>query len=178
MMGSIFKWFSDTVVDVVSTTYDNVLKFIWGTPQEPQAPEELKAPEEPKAPEDRQEQVVNRPLRGSSHIPLPNKIKDTKALINIKNKDNQCFKYAVTRALSPVTKNAGLISKELKEQTKKYNWDGIEFPTPCTERQFKNFEKNNNVSLLVLGENHQTNIIPLYTQRSSRDSRSTVFSKE
>ena len=121
-MGSIFKWFCDTFVDVVSTTYDNVLKFIWGTPQEPQAPEEP------------QEQVVNRPLRGSSHIPLPNKIKDTKALINIKNKDNQCFKYAVTRALNPVTKNAGLISKELREQTKKYNWDGIEFPTPCTER--------------------------------------------
>ena len=88
-------------------------------------------------------------LRGSSHISLPKKIKDRKALINMKNKDNQCFKWAVMRALNPVTKsestNPERITKELKKQANELNWDGIEFPTPCTAKQFQTFEKNNNV---------------------------------
>ena len=114
------------------------------------------------------------PLRGSSHIPLPNKIKNTKALINPKNNDDQCFKYAVTRALNPVTRDAERISKELKEQTKKYNWDSIEFPTPCSEKQFKKFEKNNNVSLLVYGH-QQTSIINLYVPRDCRETVVRLF---
>ena len=101
------------------------------------------------------------PLRRSSHIPLPDKIKNTKALINLKNNDNECFKYAVTRALNPLTRDAERISKELKGQTKKYNWDGIEFPTPSTERQLKKLEKNNE-SLLVFGHVVENALIKLY----------------
>ena len=41
------------------------------------------------------------PVKGSSHIPLPKKIADKKALINMQNEDDMCFKYAVTRALNP-----------------------------------------------------------------------------
>ena len=74
------------------------------------------------------------PNRGSSHIPLPKKIKDRKALINMKNKDNQCFKWAVMRALNPVTRDSERITKELRKQANELNWDGIEFPTPCTEK--------------------------------------------
>ncbi|WP_185964929.1 hypothetical protein, partial [Klebsiella pneumoniae] len=33
--------------------------------------------------------------RGSSYIELPNKIKMTRACINVKNTDNECFKYAM-----------------------------------------------------------------------------------
>ena len=43
-----------------------------------------------------------RPLRGSSHIPLPKRILKRKALINMENKDEECFKWAVTRALNHV----------------------------------------------------------------------------
>ena len=31
------------------------------------------------------------PLKGSSYIPLPKKLKNKKAIINIKNSDNKCF---------------------------------------------------------------------------------------
>ena len=51
------------------------------------------------------------PLRGSSHIPLPPKIGKRKILINIRNNDDFCFKYAVTRALNYVSKNSERISK-------------------------------------------------------------------
>ena len=36
-----------------------------------------------------------KPMRGSSYIELPQKVKDSKTCINIKNKDNECFTYCV-----------------------------------------------------------------------------------
>ena len=60
-----------------------------------------------------------RPVRGSSQIPLPKKcLEQTKALINMQNHDQQCFKWAVTRALNPVDKNPQRITKGLRKQVK------------------------------------------------------------
>ena len=42
------------------------------------------------------------PLRGSTFLPLPSKISTKKAVINMKNDDDQCFKWSVTRARHPV----------------------------------------------------------------------------
>ena len=46
------------------------------------------------------------PLCGSSYIPLPKYLADKKAIINMQNEDNQCFKWCVTRALNPVMRDA------------------------------------------------------------------------
>ena len=63
-----------------------------------------------------------RPVRGSSHIPLPEKyLERTKALINLQNHDKQCFKWAVTRALNPVDKNPQRITRKLREQVNELN---------------------------------------------------------
>ena len=35
------------------------------------------------------------PVKGSSYIPLPSKLKTKKAIINIKNSDNKCFMWSV-----------------------------------------------------------------------------------
>ena len=113
-------------------------------------------------------------LRGSSHIPLPKKIANRKALINMENKDDKCFKWAVTRALNPVSIHAERITKELKTQAHELNWNGIEFPTPCTEKQFKTFEKNNNVSILVFGHEGD-NIIPLYVSEAKHEKVVRLF---
>ena len=107
------------------------------------------------------------PNSGSSHIPLPKKIANKKALINMENKDDMCFKYAVTRALNPVSRDAERITKVLKKHSD-LNWDGIEFPTPCTERQFKTFEKNNDVSINVFGHEGDE-IFPLYVSEAKHE---------
>ena len=44
------------------------------------------------------------PLRGSSCIPLPKFLAAKKAIINLKNEDDECFKWAITRELNPVEK--------------------------------------------------------------------------
>ena len=44
------------------------------------------------------------PLEGSSYIPLPGFPAAKKAIINLRNEDDECFKWAITRALNLVEK--------------------------------------------------------------------------
>ena len=48
--------------------------------------------------------VKYEPLAGFSYIPLPRFLAAKKAIINRRNEDNECFKWAITRALNPVEK--------------------------------------------------------------------------
>ena len=56
-------------------------------------------------------------LGGSSYIPLPDFLAAKKAIVNLKNEDNECFKWAITRALNPVENN---ILNELIENFEKH----------------------------------------------------------
>jgi len=42
-------------------------------------------------------------LRGDSHMPLPEKLQNKKAIINVQNQDNQCLRWALRAALFPAT---------------------------------------------------------------------------
>ena len=90
------------------------------------------------------------PLRGSTFLPLPKKIRDKKAVINMKNNDDQCFKWSVTRALNPVDVHPERITKELKDQSERLDWSGLKFPVKLD--QIAIFEKNNpQISINVFG---------------------------
>ena len=79
--------------------------------------------------------VTYKPLKGKSYIKLPDKLASKKAIINMKNKDDQCFKWCVTRALHPVERNhPERITKKLRAQADKLNWSGnIKFPVAIDE---------------------------------------------
>lgn len=51
------------------------------------------------------------PYAGASYIEVPKFLRDKKAIINVKNKDNECFKYAVLSALFPAEKNVDRVQK-------------------------------------------------------------------
>ena len=80
--------------------------------------------------------------RGGSYIDSPDWIKNKKATINPKNKDNECFKYAITTALNygKINNHSEKISK-LKPFIDNYNWKDIEFPS--YSKDWKKFEQNN-----------------------------------
>ena len=61
------------------------------------------------------------PLGGSSYIPLPKFLAAKKAIINLKNEDDECFKRAITRALYPVEKNSERLDKKLREKSEVLN---------------------------------------------------------
>ena len=44
------------------------------------------------------------PLRSSSYIDLPEKIKNKKICNNVKNNDNKCFMWSILSALHPIDK--------------------------------------------------------------------------
>jgi len=81
------------------------------------------------------------PLSGRSYIPLPDVLAKKKAIINMQNEDDQCFKWCVTRALNPVKDHAERITKPLKEQSEKLCWKDIKFPVNL--RDIDKFERNN-----------------------------------
>ena len=104
-------------------------------------------------------------------------------MINMDNEDDECFKWAVTRALNPVETNPGRVWKKkkndvdetLRKQSEQLNWNGIEFPTPCSERFSRKFENNNDVSILVFGYSDNS-IIPC-SYRKTREGYSPVLLK-
>ena len=79
-------------------------------------------------------------LEGSSYVELPDWIKNKKAVINILNTtDSECFKWCITRAMNPIGKNQNLITKKLREQSKIFDWTGVNFPTSFED--ISRFEK-------------------------------------
>ena len=104
--------------------------------------------------------------RGGSYIDSPDWIKNKKATINPKNKDNECFKYAITAALNhnKIKNHPEKISK-LKPFIENYNWEDIKFPSHL--KDWKSFEQNNKtiaLNILFVPSNTK-NIRPIYISK-------------
>ncbi|KAL9972240.1 hypothetical protein ACROYT_G018509, partial [Oculina patagonica] len=90
------------------------------------------------------------PLRGGSYLPLPPKLANKKAVINVQNRDNECLKWALRAALFPPRDGKN------PQRTSRYpvddgiNYNGIDFPTPL--KQIDRLEaQNNNLAINVFG---------------------------
>ena len=105
--------------------------------------------------------VVYTPLKGKSYIPLPAELAAKKAIVNLQNKDNECFKWCVARALNPVENSAERITKELREQAEQLNWGGIEFPVAVEENVIRKFERNNKIGINIFGYEKKEGTYPL-----------------
>ena len=88
-------------------------------------------------------------MRGSSYLSLPNWLARKKAIINPKNEDQECFKWAVITASrwEKINNNPERISK-LKRFEKDFDWSGIEFPVSV--KDIKKFEFRNQISINLL----------------------------
>ena len=74
--------------------------------------------------------VVNyKSLNGSSYIELPTELKNSsKGLINIKNKDDDCFRWCHIRHLNPQRKDPQRIKKDDKQYIGGLDYTNIAFP--------------------------------------------------
>ncbi|CAP20729.2 Protein CBG24022 [Caenorhabditis briggsae] len=91
-----------------------------------------------------------RPLSGSKYIELPDWIKNKKAVINIKNKDDKCFMWCILAHLFPVEENSERVAK-YKYHVSKITFDGFEFPFQV--KDVDRFEKKNNLAVNILTHN-------------------------
>ena len=87
--------------------------------------------------------------RGSSYLPLPDWLAKKKAIINPKNEDQECFKWAVIAASrwEVINNNPERISK-LKRFEKDFDWSGIGFPVSV--KDISKFEFRNQISINLL----------------------------
>ena len=99
--------------------------------------------------------TLYKPLNGSSYIELPTELRNPKkGLINIKNKDDECFRWCHIRHLNPQGKDPQRIKKDGKKMINELNYDGIEFPV--SQKHYNKVEKQNSIRINVFGyENGQ-----------------------
>ena len=102
------------------------------------------------------------PLKGSSYLDLPDKLKSKKAIINVKNNDQKCLMWALLSALHPVGSNPHRVSK-YKQYENELNFAVVGFPTPLS--QMPKVERLNNLAINVFGYSKQAGIHPLYLSK-------------
>ena len=98
---------------------------------------------------------------GKSYIKSPEWILNKRVTINPKNKDNECFQYAITAALNhqKIENHPERISN-IKPFIDQYNWKGIDFLAGI--KDWKKFEKNNTtIALNIIYVSHNTKTINL-----------------
>ena len=108
--------------------------------------------------------IVNyNPLKGSSYIELPQELRNSaKGLINMKNKDNECFRWCHIRHLNPQDKDPQRIKKTDKQYIEKLDYSSIEFPV--TVKQINKIEKQNNICINLFGYEEKQKF-PIYISK-------------
>jgi hypothetical protein len=106
------------------------------------------------------------PMSGSLYMILPDFLKNTKSIINIKNTDNKCFLWSDIYVKS---KNAEKYI-DLKQYKKTINISDIEYPIKVTS--FKKFEKQNHIGINVYcytdnNNNKKAFIYPIYVSKKN-----------
>ena len=85
-------------------------------------------------------------------IPTPEPIATKGATINMKNENDECFKWCVARAFFPTKHHPERITAALREHAKTLNWKGMKFPVEM--RDVAIFERNNKVSINIIRFNN------------------------
>ena len=104
------------------------------------------------------------PLKGSSYVDLPSYLRKKKAIVNVKNHDQQCLKWALLSARFPVKKNSDRVTSYINNETE-LNFTGVDFPTPLS--QIPKVELQNNLGINVFGYSESAGIHPLYITKDN-----------
>ena len=123
---------------------------------------------EKKAVEDKDELNID---ENASYIPLPEWIKNKKAIVNIKNKDDKCFLWCILRYLYPKERDEERI-KDLEKYEFSLNTKGITFPMNINN--INKFEKLNPSlpGINVFSVDDKNTIYPL--REAKRDCKNTI----
>ena len=107
------------------------------------------------------------PLNGGSYMPLPQKLKSKKAIINVQNRDNQCLRWAIRAALFPAPQGK-MVSRTSSYPTNDgLNFAGIDFPTPVSQID-KLERQNENLALNVFGWENDKVLVHRLSEKDGR----------
>ncbi len=119
------------------------------------------------------------PLTGKSYIDLPIWIRNKKAVINVKNNNNECFAWSITAAENPKIIHPERVTKLIPHRNNNLFKD-IEFPVPLDERVYKKFEDQAKISINVLYSKQKRSInwSSLYNRKRTRKTCWFAISKK
>lgn len=93
--------------------------------------------------------ILYKPLGGSSYVELPKTLASSHTVLNIRNKDNKCFVWAVLAGIHQVDHNANIVENYLPYEHE-LNMKGIDYPVAlCKINQFE--KQNEGFSINVFG---------------------------
>ena len=94
--------------------------------------------------------VLYDPLRVGTYLPLPSKLANKNAIINVKNRDNECLKWSLRAALFPAPEEKNQNRPTSYPTNDRINYEGMDFPTPVN--QIDKLEAQNiNLAINVFG---------------------------
>ena len=112
--------------------------------------------------------VLYQPLLGNSYIKLPKYIMKKRAVLNIQNDDDKCILWAILAHLHPVH------YRDHPHRVGKYhhyehelNMIGVSYPTPLAD--ITKIEKNNNISINVIGFDETDKFYPLRVAKDIKE---------
>ena len=94
-----------------------------------------------------------------------------KGLINIKNKDDECFKWCHVRFINPTNSDPEKINKQDKKIVDTLDYRGINFPMKA--RDYEIIEERFNINVNVFG--YENIVFLLYVSKKSNDQVSNVL---
>ncbi|KAK3735533.1 hypothetical protein QZH41_005010 [Actinostola sp. cb2023] len=112
--------------------------------------------------------VAYKPVEGASYLPLPKKIKNKKAVLNVQNDDLKCFLWSVLAAKHPIDRrDQPHRVNHYKPYESELNMAGIDYPVKID--QVKKFERQNpTTSVSVFGFEEQE-LFPLYITKDKKE---------
>ena len=112
------------------------------------------------------------PLIGSTYFPLPLELRNSmKDLINLKNKDDECFKWCHVRFINPQNNHCDRINKKDKEIAKTLDYSGINFPMKA--RDYEIIEERFNINVNVF--RYEDRVRPLYVSKKFNEQELNVL---
>ena len=109
--------------------------------------------------------VKYKPLKGSSYIPTPIKLRSKHAIVNVQNRDRKCFMWSMLAALHPTERNTERIGKYV-EYANELTFEDITFPVK--RKDIHRFEIQNKISVNVLGF-EKGNLYPVHVTKERFD---------
>ena len=107
------------------------------------------------------------PTKGSSYIPLPAELQNSrKGLVNLKNEDNECFRWCHIRYLNPQEKDAQRIKKTDRKMVEELNYQAVEFP--IATKHYGKIEAQNSINVNVFGYEDKQ-FYPIYMSKQNNN---------
>ncbi|KAK3742158.1 hypothetical protein QZH41_020479, partial [Actinostola sp. cb2023] len=112
--------------------------------------------------------IAYKPVEGASYLPLPKKIKNKKAVLNVQNDELKCFLWSVLAAKHPIHwRDHPHRVNHYKPYESELNMVGIDYPVKID--QVKKFERENpTISVSVFGFEEQE-LFPLYITKDKKE---------